>query len=132
MTAKLAHCSSLKQKGVILFLLAEDVKPCVILSRMTKQYGSSSISKANYYQWVQAFTNGCKSTTDDSRSGRLEDVSTTETVEAVEDMFRYDKRVTLDEIATNMDLSHSTVYTIVHERLHFLSQLPFDCQNFNK
>ena len=34
-------------------------------------------------------------------------------------MIRSDRRVTLDEIATKLGMSHGTVYSIVHEKLHF-------------
>ena len=47
------------------------------------------------------------------------DVSTPEAVQAVEDLIKSDRRVTLDEIATKLDISHGTVYAIVREKLHF-------------
>ena len=47
------------------------------------------------------------------------DVSTPEAVQAVEDLIKSDRRVTLDKIATKLDISHGTVYAIVREKLHF-------------
>ena len=103
MTTRLANSSSLEQRGVIRFLLAESVKSCEILSRMQRQYGPSCMSRANFYKWVQAFKDGRESITDDLRSGRPVDVSTPEAVQAVEDLIKSDRRVTLDEIATKLD-----------------------------
>ena len=77
------------------------------------------MSRANFYKRVQAFKDGCESITDDLRSGRPVDVSTQEAVQAVEDLIRSHRRVTLDEIATNSDISHGTVHAIVREKLHF-------------
>ena len=119
MTTRLANSSSLEQRGVIRFLLAESVKSCEILSRMQRQYGPSCMSRANFYKWVPAFKDGRESITDDLRSGRPVDVSTPEAVQAVEDLIKSDRRVTLDEIATKLDISHGTVYAIVREKLHF-------------
>ena len=119
MTTRLANSSSLEQRGVIRFLLAESVKSCEILSRMQRQYGPSCMSRANFYKCVQAFKDGRESITDDLRSGRPVDVSTPEAVQAVEDLIKSDRRVTLDEIATKLDISHGTVYAIVREKLHF-------------
>ena len=119
MTTRLANSSSLEQRGVIRFLLAESVKSCEILSRMQRQYGPSCMSRANFYKWVQAFKDGRESIIDDLRSGRPVDVSTPEAVQAVEDLIKSDRRVTLDEIATKLDISHGTVYAIVREKLHF-------------
>ena len=100
MTTRLGNSSCLEQRGVIRFLLAESVKSCEILSRMQRQYGPSCMSRANFYKWVQAFKDGRESITDDLRSGRPVDVSTPEAVQAVEDLIKSDRRVTLDEIAT--------------------------------
>ena len=119
MTTRLANSSSLEQRGVIRFLLAESVKSCEILSRMQRQYGPSCMSRANFYKWAQAFKDGRESITDDLRSGRPVDVSTPKAVQAVEDLIKSDRRVTLDEIATKLDISHGTVYAIVREKLHF-------------
>ena len=118
MTTRLANSSQLEQRGVIRFLLAESVKSCEILSRMQRQYGPSCVSRANFYKWVQAFKDGRESITDDLRSGRLVAVSTPETVQAVENLIKSDRRVTLDEIATKLDISHGTVNAIVREKLH--------------
>ena len=75
MTTRLANSSSLEQRGVIRFLLAESVKSWEILSRMQRQYGPSCMFRANFYKWVQAFEDGRESITDDLRSGRPVDVS---------------------------------------------------------
>ena len=101
MTTRLANTSCLEQRAVIRFLLAENVKSCDILSRMQRQYGPSCTSRANFYKWVQAFKDGRESITDDLTSGRPVDVSTPEAVQAVEDQIRSDRRVILDETATN-------------------------------
>ena len=81
---------------------------------------------------MQAFQDGRESITNDLRSGRPVDVSTPEAVQAVEDLIRSDRRVTLDEIVTNLDISHGTQHAIVSEKLHFLkSQLPLGSQDVN-
>ena len=69
---------------------------------------------ANFYKWVQAFKDGRESITD----LRTEDLWMSLAV-PVEDLIKSDRRVTLDEIATKLDISHGTVYAIVREKLHF-------------
>ena len=128
MTTRLANSSSLEQRGVIRYLLAESVKSCEILSRMQRQYGRSCMSRANFYKWVQAFKDGRESITDDLRSGRSVDVSTPEAVQAVEDLIKSDRRVTLDEIATKLDISHGT--TVNSENYcELLTQVKKDIKN---
>ena len=54
-----------------------------------------------FFKWMKAFKDGRKSITNNSRNGRSVDVSTSESVQAVEDMIRLDRRISFDEIATN-------------------------------
>ena len=119
MTTRLANSSCLEQREVVIFLMTESLKSCEIQSRMQRQYGLSRMSRAIFYKWVQAFKGGRKSITDDYSSGRPEDVSTPETVQAVDDLIRSDRRVTLDEIAANLDIFHGSVHAIVRGQLHF-------------
>lgn len=119
MAAKLAECSGLEQRAVIRFLLAEGAKPSDILCRMTQQYGSSCMGKTSFYNWVKAFKEGRNDITDKDRAGRPVEVSTTQMVAKVENMVLQDRRVTIDEIAAALDLSHGTVHSIVHEKLAF-------------
>ena len=51
---------------------------------------------ASFCKWVKAFKGECESITDDSRSGRSVDVSNPESVQAIEDMIRFDRRVSLE------------------------------------
>ena len=68
--------------------------------QIEKQYGFSCMSRASFHKCLKAFKGGHKSITDDSRSGRPVNVSTPESVQAVEDMIRLDRKVILDDIAT--------------------------------
>ena len=60
-----------------------------------------------------------KKITDDLRNGRPENVFTLQAVHSVEAVIRADRRITLDEIVPNLDMSHSIVYAIVPEMFHF-------------
>ena len=61
---------------------------------------------------MKAFKDGRESITDDWRIGRPVDVSTPESVQVVEDLIRYDRRVASDKIDTKLDMSHDTVCLI--------------------
>ena len=97
-----------------------------------KQCGSFCVSSASFHKWMKACKDGCESITDNSRSGRPVDVFAPESEQAVEDMIRSDRRVTFNEIATKLGASHRTVYSILHEKLHFFkSQLASGFQDIN-
>ena len=68
-----------------------------------------------------------ESITDDLKSGRPVDVSTPEAVQAVEDLIKSDRRVTLDEIAVN---TVNTVNTVNSENYcELLTQVKKDIKN---
>ena len=72
--------------------------------------GPSCMSRANFYMGASIWTRKHLM----MRSGRPVDVSTPEAVQAVEDLIKSDRRVTLDEIATNLDI---LMYAIVRENV---------------
>lgn len=119
MAAKLADSSSLEQRAVIRFLLAEDVKTSDILSRMQKQYGDSCMSKANVYRWAQTFKEGRKTLTDEPRSGRPSEAKTPELIKMAENMILSDRRVLVDDIAKELEISHGSAWSIVRDDLAY-------------
>ena len=51
------------------------------------------MSRASFYKWLKAFKDGPKSIADDSRSRKPVGLFTPESVQAVKNMIRSDKRV---------------------------------------
>jgi len=69
MGAPLLDCTT-EERGVVRFLWAERVKPVEIHRRMLAQYGQSTMSQRNVYEWVERFKSGRTRVTDEGRSGR--------------------------------------------------------------
>jgi len=59
-----------EQRGVVQFLWAEGMKPVEIHRRMLAQYGQSTMSQREGYEWVERFKSGRKRVNDEVRSGR--------------------------------------------------------------
>ena len=59
-----------EQRGVVLFVWAEGVKPVEIHRRMLAQYGQSTMSQRKVNDWVERFKSGRTRVTDEGRSGR--------------------------------------------------------------
>ncbi|XP_067929379.1 uncharacterized protein [Watersipora subatra] len=57
--------------------------------------------------------------TDEPRSGRPVDVSTSDTEAEVEKLIKSDKRLAIDDVAETMDISHGAAHNIVHKKLAF-------------
>jgi len=70
MDALLQDCTIEDQRGVLRFLWAEGMKPMEIHRRMLAQYGQSTMSQRNVYEWVERFKSGRTRVTDEGRPGR--------------------------------------------------------------
>jgi len=60
----------IKECGMVQFLWAEGVKPVEIHRRVLAQYGQSTMSQRQVYEWVERFKSGRACVTDEGRSGR--------------------------------------------------------------
>jgi len=60
--------------------------------------------------------NGISSVTDSPRPGQAHRVVTPEAIEAVESIVKENRRVTVNETATRLDMSHGSAHRIVHGR----------------
>ena len=74
--------------------------------------------------------NGISSVTDSPRPGQAHRVVTSEAIAAVEAIVKENRRVTVNEIAAHMNMSHGSAHHIVHDVLQFhkVSATPADCR----
>ena len=115
MAASLATCIKDEQRSVIRFLSNEGVKPIEIHRRMKVQYGDACLSLQQVYEWTGKFMNGISSVTDSPRLGQAHRVVTPEDIVAVESSVKENHRVSVNEIAENLDMSHGSAHRIVHD-----------------
>ena len=121
----LETCTKEEQRSVIRFLSSEGVKPKEIHRRMKVQYGDACLSLQQVYEWTRQFINGISSVTDSPRPGQAQPVVTPEVIAAVEAIVKENHRVTVNEIAAYLDMSHGSAHHIIRDVLQ--------CHNvFNK
>jgi len=116
MAAPQATCTKEEQRSVICFLSSEGVKPIDIHRRMKVQYGGACLSIQEVYEWNRKFMNGISSVTDSPRPRQAQRV---EAITAVKAIVKDNRRVTVNEIAAHMDMSHGSAHHIVHDVLQF-------------
>ena len=90
------------------FLCSEGVKPIEIRRRMKVRYGDACLSLQQVYEWTRKFMNGISSVTDSPRPGQAHRVVTPEAIAAVEAIVKENDRVTVNEIAAHLDMSHGS------------------------
>ena len=70
MNALISNPADCEVRGVILFLQAENVRPCEIHQRLVAVYGEHVMNAASVRKWCIMFTNGRKDVHDAQKSGR--------------------------------------------------------------
>ncbi|XP_071086511.1 histone-lysine N-methyltransferase SETMAR-like [Haliotis cracherodii] len=105
-------------RAVIKFLTKEGVNARTIHERMVNVYSEDAPQYSTVAKWAAEFKRGRTSLEDDPRSGRPADVITDEIVAKVQNIIMTDRRIKVDEIASECGISHASVCNIIHERLH--------------
>jgi len=110
MAAPLATCTKEEQRSVIRFLSSEGVKPIEIHRRLKFQYGDACLSLQQVYEWTRKFMNGISSVRDSPPPGQAHRVVTPEGIAAVEAIVKENRRVTVNEMAAHLDMSHGSAH----------------------
>ena len=95
---------------------SEGVKPIEIHQRMKVQYGDACLPLQQVCEWTWKFMNGISSVTDSPRPGQAHRVVTPEAIAAVEANVKENRRVTMNEIAAHIDISHGSAHHMVHHK----------------
>ena len=115
MASPIATCPKEEQRTVIHFLGSEGVKLIEVHRRMKVRYVDACLSLQQVYEWTRKFMNGINSVTDSLRPGQAHRVVTPEGIAAVEAIVKENRGVTVNEIATHLDMSHGSAHHIVHD-----------------
>lgn len=111
--------SKLELRGVIHFLWLEKKNRSEIYRHVTKTYGSKVISRQAIGKWCKQFENGRSDMTDEYRSGRPTNAVTDEHIMRINELIRENRRITVDEIAYDLNISHGSVHNIIQNRLQY-------------
>jgi hypothetical protein len=111
------ECTKEEQRSVIGFLWAEGVPGGQIHQRMCAQYGDNALSRRVVYERIKMFKNGRRSVTDAECSGHP--ATTAQNEERAKEMSLQNRRVTVDEIAKQLNLRIGSAYSVVHDNLQF-------------
>jgi len=76
-------------------------------------YGDPAVTMKTVYNWFERFRKGCESVEDEERLGRPSTSKTQENVERVIEMIRSNRRLTIREIAEDLNISYVSVQNIL-------------------
>jgi hypothetical protein len=69
------------------------------------------------YKWHELLRNGRTSVVDEHRRDTPVEASTPATVHRANELVQENRRITLDEICAELNLSHGTAHATVHDKL---------------
>ena len=80
-------------------------------------FGLSCMNRASGLEWHKRFKEDRESVRDDERCGRSKEVKTPELIGQIKNFMQKDRRVSIETISRQFDVSVGTVHTIVREEL---------------
>jgi len=116
MAVPLDHCTKQEKRSVVRFLFSKGVKPIEIYRRMRIQYGDRCMSRTQVYEWTDKFKNGVTSVEDSPRPGPA---VTEDIIAAVESVIQVNRRATVKEVASLLNISVGSAHHIIHDELKF-------------
>jgi len=75
--------------------------------------------RTQVYEWTEKFKNGVTSVEDSPRPGPAFTAVTEDNIAAVENVIRENRRVTVKEVASLLDISVGSAHHIIHDELNF-------------
>ena len=81
-------------------------------------FGASCINRASVFEWHQRFKEGRESVRDYERCGMSKEVRTPELIGQIKNFMDKDRRVSIETISAQFDVSVGTVHTIIHKELN--------------
>ena len=80
-------------------------------------FGASCMNRASVFEWHKRFKEGRESVRDDEKCGRSKEVRTPELIGQIKNFMDKDRRVSIETISAQFDVSVGTVHTIIREEL---------------
>ena len=119
MAVPLQQCTNQKQRSVVRLLFSEGVKPIEIHRRMSIQYSDRCMCRTQVYECTEKFKNCVTSVEDSPRPGPAFTAVTEDNIAAVENVVWENRRVTVKEVASVLDISVGSAHHIIHDELKF-------------
>ena len=119
MARQLETYSKVEVRGTIRFLWAKRLNCTDIHREILAVYGPHAISRPAIVKWYQQFDQGRTGLGDDHREGRPLTSTTDNNVQAIKEIIRNNRRVTIADIAEQLRMSIGSAHAIVRDRLQY-------------
>ena len=86
---------------------------------MHQVYGDSVPHRIAIFRWIKRFKEGQDNLKNDPRKGRPSTSTSDKNVKAVQDLVEKDRQITIDDIATTLEISHRSAFSSLTDKSKF-------------
>ncbi|UYV60214.1 hypothetical protein LAZ67_1000439 [Cordylochernes scorpioides] len=99
-------------KTCIKFCVKNETKCADAFRMLTVAYGEATLDRSNVYRWYKMFSEGREDVNDEERAGRPSTSTTDEKINEVEKMILANRRITVREVAEDLNISIGSRHSI--------------------
>ncbi|UYV60847.1 hypothetical protein LAZ67_1002591 [Cordylochernes scorpioides] len=96
----------------IKFCVKNEIKCADAFRMLTVAYGEATLDRSNVYRWYKMFSEGREDVNDEERAGRPSTSTTDEKINEVEKMILANRRITVREVAEDLNISIGSCHSI--------------------
>ncbi|UYV62125.1 hypothetical protein LAZ67_1007912 [Cordylochernes scorpioides] len=100
------------QRTCIKFCVKNEIKCADAFRMLTVAYGEATLDRSNVYRWYKMFSEGREDVNDEERAGRPSTSTTDEKINEAEKMILANRRITVREVAEDLNISIGSCYSI--------------------
>ncbi|UYV67619.1 hypothetical protein LAZ67_5001386 [Cordylochernes scorpioides] len=100
------------QRTCIKFCVKNEIKCADAFRMLTVAYGEATLDPSNVYRWYKMFSEGREDVNDEERAGRPSTSTTDEKINEVEKMILANRRITVREVAEDLNISIGSCHSI--------------------
>ncbi|UYV85141.1 hypothetical protein LAZ67_X004711 [Cordylochernes scorpioides] len=93
------------QRTCIKFCVKNEIRCADAFRMLTLAYGEATLDQSNVYRWYKMFSEGREDVNDEERAGRPSTSTTDEKINEVEKMILANRRITVREVAEDLNIS---------------------------
>ncbi|UYV75234.1 hypothetical protein LAZ67_12003040 [Cordylochernes scorpioides] len=100
------------QRTCIKFCVKNEIKCADAFRMLTVAYGKATLDRSNVYRWYKMFSEGREDVNDEEHAGRPSTSTTDEKINEVEKMILANRRITVREVAEDLNISIGSFHSI--------------------
>ncbi|UYV78697.1 K02A2.6-like [Cordylochernes scorpioides] len=100
------------QRTCIKFCVKNEIKCADAFRMLTVAYGEATLDRSKVYRWYKMFSEGREDVNDEERAGRPSTSTTDEKINEVEKMILANRRITVREVAEDLNISIGSCHSI--------------------